>query len=283
MTELDGLAQRLHGQTETLHVVVYFAEEPQVAYEEIGLARRGREGYLVSRSAAMGAVAAEVTTATFYVFAPGLVQRSLPAAWAKVSPAQALVARHRGVSAALHRVLGDVDVSEALDLAWEACTALTAPARPMYAALSGLPWPSDPLVALWHAASLLREYRGDGHFAQTMLLQLDPVESMVIHGIHSGSTDFLRATRGWSAEEWEAGQRRLVRRGLVKPEFDALTDAGAALKADLEQRTLAAAMAPWTHLGPERSAQLARALSPVRRALIDSDIFPAGSPLKPRG
>jgi hypothetical protein len=32
-------------------------------------------------------------------------------------------------------------------------------------AASGLPWPEDEWAQLWHAFSLLREHRGDGHLA----------------------------------------------------------------------------------------------------------------------
>ena len=37
--------------------------------------------------------------------------------------------------------------------------------RPMFAGLSRLPWPDHQLGQLWHAATQLREYRGDGHLA----------------------------------------------------------------------------------------------------------------------
>jgi hypothetical protein len=35
--------------------------------------------------------------------------------------------------------------------------------RPLHAGHAELPWPDSPLAALWHATTLLREYRGDGH------------------------------------------------------------------------------------------------------------------------
>jgi hypothetical protein len=35
--------------------------------------------------------------------------------------------------------------------------------RPLHAGHAELPWPDSPLAALWHAITLLREYRGDGH------------------------------------------------------------------------------------------------------------------------
>ena len=35
--------------------------------------------------------------------------------------------------------------------------------RPLYAAHAELDWPDEPQLVLWHAVTLLREYRGDGH------------------------------------------------------------------------------------------------------------------------
>ena len=37
--------------------------------------------------------------------------------------------------------------------------------RALFAANAALDWPDDPLDVLWHAATLLREHRGDGHVA----------------------------------------------------------------------------------------------------------------------
>ena len=37
--------------------------------------------------------------------------------------------------------------------------------RALFAANAALPWPTEPLDVLWHAATLLREHRGDGHVA----------------------------------------------------------------------------------------------------------------------
>ena len=37
--------------------------------------------------------------------------------------------------------------------------------RPLYAGHAELDWPDTPYAQLWHAITLLREYRGDGHIA----------------------------------------------------------------------------------------------------------------------
>lgn len=252
------LGRRCWAALETLHVVAYFAPEPAAAYKELGL--RSRAGYFASRSAAMGPVPAEVTVATFYVFAPQLVAEHLPAAWDVAAPADVLAARHRGVTATLRRVLGDVDVSEAVGLARTACAGLRPQGRALYAGHAALDWPEDPLLALWHAAALL-------------LAGLDPVEALVTGGLTSGRMPFLKATRGWTDEQWAAAEERLRGRGLLGTD-GALTAEGVQLRTRVEEQTDRSAGQGWQALGPDGSARLLELVQPLRASLFDSEVFP---------
>ena len=56
----------------------------------------------------------------------------------------------------------------------------------MYAALRSLPVPDDVVVRLFHSASLLREYRGDGHIAALMAEGIGGLESHVLYGLANG-------------------------------------------------------------------------------------------------
>jgi len=274
---LGALAHRCWGALEVVHTAGYFAPEPRAAYKALGL--RGRHGYFAARSAPMGPVPAQVTLATFYVFAPRLVHDALPAAWGTASPTAILDARHAGVAAVLHRVLADhsppADVNEALDLARTACAGLSAPGRPLYAGHASLSWPADPLLALWHAATLVREHRGDGHVAALLLHRLDPVEAIITGGLAAGTTAFMKASRGWTEGEWAAGEDRLRARGLLDAD-GGLTGAGNALRAQVEERTKEAAMEGWIHLGADGAARLLELVRPMRKALLAAnDVFPA--------
>ncbi len=271
MADISRLAHRCWRALDTIHVPVYFAPEPTAAYTELGI--RARAGYFVSRSAAMGAVSPEVTIATFYVFAPGLVRHVMTGCWEQVTPDQIQEARRRGTGQALHRVLGDPDVTEALELARDLCAEFEPHGRALYAAHAALPWPEDPLLALWHAASLVREHRGDTHMAALLLGGLDPVESLITGGITSGRTVFFRQSRGWSEEEWAAGEERLRARGLLAPD-GTLTDAGTALRTDIETRTVGATVGSWQRFGAERAARLHELTAPLAAAVVDSDLLP---------
>jgi hypothetical protein len=269
--DLRQLSRRAWGDLETLHVVGYFARQVTQAYVDLGL--DARLCYFPGRAAALGAVGPGPVVAMFYVFAPWLVEAALPSAWATTSPEEVIRARRTGVGEALRSVLGDPDVSEAAEIARAVCQGLTAPGRPLYAAHAALPWPDDDLVALWHAASLVREHRGDGHIAVLQQSRLDPVEATVLGGLHSSTTGFLRKTRGWSDEEYDAAVGRLRGRGLLDDD-GAFTPEGAAFRDDIEAQTDRLALEGWEHVGEEATARLHELVRPLRQQIQASDVLP---------
>jgi hypothetical protein len=265
------LARSAWGALETVHVVAFFAPEVQAAYDRFGV-RATRAGYFAARASALGPVDPAVVTAVFYVFSPALVAGAVPAVWEVAPPAEWAAARRDAVGAALHRVLGEPDVTEAVELAREACAGLTLAGRPVYAAWSGVEEPADPLLQLWHAGLLVREHRGDGHVTALMAAGLDPVEALVTGGLASDSTDFVRTTRGWTDEEWTAGVERCRARGLV--DDGGLTEAGAALRTRVEATTDVLALPGWAHLGADGTQRLVDLLAALRERLFDSGLLP---------
>jgi hypothetical protein len=266
--------------------MIYFAPEAAESYVRLGL--RPEAGYFASRAAAMGAVGADTVIATFFNFHPGLVRDVIPEAWGVASPATVLAARLDAADAALRRMLGAAidssDMGRAADLARGAAerAADRYEGRPLFAAHAGLPWPEQPHLVLWHAQTLLREFRGDGHIAALVLHDLDPVEAL---GLHLATGDlpeaFLRSTRGWPDADWNAGVDRLVARGLVvrvDPSDThraslALTDRGNALRQEIEEETDRAAVYAYQALGEERSTELRTLVRPFSRAVVDAAGF----------
>lgn len=273
VTELTPpLARAAWGSLETVHVVAFFAPQVQAAYDAMGV-RGARAGYFAARASALGPVGPDVVTATFYVFSPSLVGRVVPRVWEAATPAAWAAARSAGVAAALHEVLGEPDVTEAVELARRACAGLTVAGRPLYAGWRGVDWPADPMLQLWHAGLLLREHRGDGHVTALMAAGLDPVEALVTGGLATNSTDFVRTTRGWTDEEWATGVQRCRERGLV--DDGGLTPAGVELRQQVERATDVLAMAGWVHLGGEGAQRLVDLIRPLRTQLFDSGLLPA--------
>ncbi|MDV2475370.1 hypothetical protein ACFWDA_24030 [Rhodococcus zopfii] len=264
-----------------LHSLAYFAPEVDDALAAAGLAP-GRARYFASRSAALGAVGAGVVTAVFYSFSPRLVASVIPAAWRDAAPGHVAAARVAGVDAALRRLLGadtiaSSELAEAAELAAGAARAIPGPdGRPLYAAHADLPWPESPHLVLWHALTLLREYRGDGHVAALQTAGLSGLEALITHTA-SGigfSEQFARSRRGWTDDEWADGAAALRQRGLLDARGE-LTDEGFEVRELVEDLTDDLAAAPWDAVGESGVERLLDLALPWRDTVIDSGLFPA--------
>ncbi|NEC05409.1 hypothetical protein G3I26_09075, partial [Streptomyces sp. SID7909] len=145
--------------------------------------------------------------------------------------------------------------------------------RPMAAANAALPWPDAPHLALWHAATVLREHRGDGHLAALADAELDPVEALVSFAAIGAARPEVFGSRGWGDAEWQAALDRLEKRGLVSADGTA-TEAGRALRAEVERRTDEAAADPWRVLTDAERERLVALLGPLWVAAIGSGLLP---------
>ena len=219
------LARRLLDRFEPVHGVTYFAPEVREALD--GLGYKGYwMGYFATRSAPLGQVAPEVVTAIFYNFAPTRVAKALPAAWQIAGPEEALRVRLDTAVAVLRRygLKADENVSTAAELLSRVARNAPLCGRPLFAANSALPWPDDPLGALWHATTLLREHRGDTHTAVLSAAGVTGRECNVLHSA-SGAIprDYIARTRDYDDEEWRLCEQQLAARGLLDDE-GSLTD-----------------------------------------------------------
>jgi helix-turn-helix protein len=275
-------ARRMWPAFETYHAHIYFVPEAAEAYRQIGL-KGGWMGYFASRSAPLGAASPELVTAVFFNFHPAMVARALPDAWGLASPEDVLAARLQTADVALRRLIpdhvGSPAEAEAAALAREAVEAPALSGRPLFAALRSLPWPDDPHLVLWHACTLLREHRGDGHVASLTAAGLDGCEAHVtVTATGAVPRETLQSNRKWSNEEWAAAEERLKARGWLDPAGN-LTDAGRAGRAEVEARTDALAEEPWRALGPERTERLLALLTPMARAINDAGGVPVPNPV----
>lgn len=275
---MSELAGRAHRATDSLHSMIYFVPEAEEQLVAAGL-RPGRMCYFASRSAPMGPVTAGVTTATFVNFNPELVAKYIPRAWTLATVHAILEARLRAADLALRRLLGDAvesdEVSELAGLAREACSALTPEGRPLYAGHAGLPWPGAAHLVLWHAATLLRESRGDGHTMALAHAGLSGLESIVTHTAtgRGFTVEAAKLLRGWTDEQWEAAEAGLQKRGLM--DGSALTEQGIAQRAAIEAETDALDAAPWEHLGSERTHRLIELGKGLTRVIVANGAFPS--------
>jgi hypothetical protein len=254
------LARRAWTLFEPIHAIVYFASEAPEHYKAAGL-RGGWMGYFASRSAPMGAVTPGVVTAVFHNFQPAMVARAIPDAWHFSSPELALTARIAVADSALRRLWGDevesVEVAAAATAAMAVAHRLSGAGRPLYAATAGLDEPEVAHLKLWHACTLLREHRFDGHVAALTSHGLDGLESLVTALAAGNGIDppTIRRFRGWSEEEWDAGVERLKDRGILDA-AGALTAGGRALRIEVEATTDRLASDVWDTTDEPSRAQL---------------------------
>jgi hypothetical protein len=275
-------AGRLTRSLDALHALVYFLPDANEKFAELGLDRRTH--YFASRSAPMGAVSANVVAATFYNFSPQLVAAAIPAAWKSASPETVTRVRYQIVATALPRVLGE-KLSESTELARAASllrhvaeSIPNADGRPLYAGHAELPWPDTPIVQLWHAITLLREYRGDGHIAALVANGLSGLEALITHtatGI-GFNADYVRRLRGWSTDEWSAVTADLMSRGIMRGPGE-LTPAGTELRSKIEDLTDELGYPPWRTLPADQADELIGFATVIREAIQAAAVFPAGA------
>jgi hypothetical protein len=262
---------------EPVHAVTYFAPEAGSAFAAAGL-RGFWRGYFAGRAAPLGPVNAAVVGASFFNFSPAMVARAIPGVWELISPAEALRVRRAGAVSALRGLLGGLgsEVTAAAGLLARAAGELDCAGRVLAAANAALPPPEDPAGRLWEAATVLREHRGDGHFAAMATADIDGCEVLVLRcGLDMRRED-LQPIRGWTDEQWDAAAARLTARGWIGPD-GTLTPAGRDVHATLEIATDQAASRPWASLGPATVADLARVLTPIAQAC--AQVVPYPSPI----
>ncbi|MFF8293182.1 hypothetical protein ACF068_28720 [Streptomyces sp. NPDC016309] len=271
----ERTARLLWTLAEPVHAVTYFAPECRAAFEEAGL-RGFWRGYFAGRAAPLGAVGPAPVTAAFFSFAPGMVARALPSVWDTVTPEKALHIRAEGARAALTRLLAgrEREAEHAAASLARYVTGLDCAGRPLAAVNAALRRPDDPLALLWHAATVLREHRGDGHVAALVAADLDGCEALVLRA----GTDLPRAElqpyRGWTDGEWEAAAARLAGRGLLDAATGRATAAGRRAHASVEAATDRAAARPWHALPPHEATGLLAALTPLSEACATALRFP---------
>jgi len=273
---MEPAARRLYRLVEPIHLVTYFCEEPTEALMALGL-RNYWDGYFAGRAAPLGRVPAQVVHAIFYNFADGEVSRHIPRVWATATPEEALAARERGSVAALRRILGHLadtpSLARAAELATKAATSPPTEGRALYAGLRALPIPEEPVARLWHAATLLREHRGDGHIAALVAEGIGGTEAHVLHALSQG----MPAEKFGRVHHLPAAQLAAVvdgmrARGLIDDD-GWLSEAGRTKKERIESITDDRAAPAYERLTPSELEQLIVDLEPI------SAVLEAASPL----
>jgi hypothetical protein len=279
MADTMSAARAMWTLFEPVHDVTYFAPEALRGFTDAGLRGYWR-GYFAGRAAPLGGARAAVVTASFHNFAPAFVARAIPGVWDLITPQEAIAVREAGAAASLRRLLGgrEAEAAKAADLLWRAAEDLDFAGRVLSAANSELPVSGDPLTRLWQAATLLREHRGDGHFAALAAADVDGCEAVVLRCAKDMSRDLMQPVRGWTDEQWDAAAARLLERGWIG-EDATLTEAGRVVHDAVEAATDQAAERPWNRMGAAGLTEAADVLLPLSKACAAAlpEVIPVGS------
>jgi len=256
---------------EPIGVIPYSADEPNEAMFALGFTNYW-DTYFAGRAAPLGHTPAEVVDALFYNFAPGEVARHIPKVWRTATPEAALDARQAGCAKALRRILGDrvesASFARTTELLVKAAISAPLEGRPMYAALCAVPVPDDVLRRLFHAASLLREHRGDGHITALMADGIGGIESHVLLALDMD----MPAEKFGRIHHLPAAQLAAViggmrERGLVMAD-GWLSEAGRAIKQRVESLTDDLTARPYEILEPAELDELLGNLEPIAALLV---------------
>lgn len=279
---MSRLSRDLWRVVEPFHQPAYRSPEAVAEYSKLGLSE-GPQQYFAGRLAAMGPIGPKVAVAVLYGFAPDYVGSAVPAVWSVASTSDMSAARQRGASATLERVLGravldSAEIAEASRIARGLVDALDFAGRPMAAAHAQLPWPGTAALDLWHCCTIIREHRGDAHWAATSGEGIDAVECHVLHAADGAMpAELLRRVTGWSDAHWRTAIERLRSRGLVRGEGgDAVvTTDGAATKLRIERATDAAIMAAVDAVGRPAVERLRALMQPFTKQIMDAGVIGA--------
>ena len=171
------------------------------------------------------------------------------------------------------------DLALPVELAGRAARAAPVEGRALFAANAALPWPDDPVAALWQAATLLREHRGDGHVACLTAAGLSGRESNVFQAA-AGNTPraLLAMARDYDDAEWQRLVDSLAARQLLTGDGE-LTDSGRELKRHLEEQTDEIALSAYASLTDDELDRLTTALTPLARAIVAAGDLPKVTPM----
>ncbi len=282
---LTALTRRLAKAAEPLHSCAYYAEEVK-RFTEFGFSGWWH-AYFAYRAAPMGAASARDVTVAFYNFAPRMVEKAVPNCWEVMSPSNVRQQQIQIMEQALHRIFeGDAPdgkAAYAAEALRETLPGLETSDRPLFEAWRTEPWPEPVLLSLWHAATLLREYRFDGH--NDALRQAD-ISGLGCHLMMAadgrGTPTVIQAIRGWTPQEWQREAENLRSRGWINAE-GLHTELGRSVRRDVELVTDHNAQLVVADLGDQRSGKVLEALEAIAGFLVKTGTVPGSWPPKHLG
>jgi hypothetical protein len=230
----------------------------------------------------MGRVGPGIVTAVFYSFASRNVAAAIPTVWETATPDQFVEARFNGLGAAWDRIMGQSSLApdqevvvRAGEIADKAATNGEAAGHPLYAANLSVQPPDNPVSKLFHAATLIREYRGDCHNNLLAVNQIDGCQAHILMvAIGAEERSKAQTSRGYSDDEWVAGSEDLIARGLIDQDQN-ISPEGRAFRSELELRTNLLMATLFDAITDAELGELQALTAPIEIAIAESSSLPA--------
>jgi hypothetical protein len=251
---------------------IYFDPGATARYEAIGLP--GPLGYIAGRCAPLAGAGPQAVTAAFGSISPIGIQLTFlqldPDLTGDVSGFLACwAARDEAVLEGLAAFAPDIraPLAELGPALWTVVDQLPLVGRVFFGAHLAMPRPDDPVLSGWHAVNCLREWRGDTHWALVVAAGLTHPEASILHNAWVGyDGDWLAESRGTTPEDIEAGWAALEGRGLARDRQ--VTEAGIALRQQIEDDTDERTTLPWRLLGEADARAFADRFEPPCELLL---------------
>ena len=285
MSGTASYSRRFAAASEPLHSCSYYA--PEIAeFTDLGF-KGWWHAYFAYRAAPLGTASAELVTTTFFNFAPRMVERSVPGCWDVMSPTDVRRKQLSILGRALDRIFAgyswDDDLAHVVEVLNESLPALDTRDRPLFAAWAAEPWPDNQILALWHASTLLREFRFDGHNQALRSADVSGLGSHILMAADGrGTPEIIQKIRGWTATEWSDEASRLFDLGWINSD-GRHTDKGRALRKDIELETDRNADPIALSLGDTNAERVLGHLEEVSSFLLAEGIVPGKWPPKHLG
>jgi hypothetical protein len=190
--------------------------------------------------------------------------------WDVAGPERVLEARTHAARDAMRRIMPeDAGAARASALLRRIVDACRPEGRPLAAAHASLPWPDDDATALWHAATVLREHRGDGHNAVLVAHGVSPAEALVLDGAYNTlKTEKYFAFRRFREDELQSARDALRARAFLS-EDGTITDGGGKFREMIEMETDRLATPPYSALTEAEREELGELLTPIAESMAE--------------
>lgn len=228
--------------------------------------------YIATRAAPLAPAGNAAVAAAFGTISRVFIDFSLDLARTHTTFADAYSVRNEAVGDGLRRYAPEIcePLAAQAPALWEVVDALPLLGRVLFAAHATAPrWDDvDPVVSAWLALNCIREWRGDTHFAVLAAADIGHVEAGLLHDAWMGyDGEWITRSRGGTDAEIDAAFATLEARGLAADRC--ITEAGLALRADLERRTDELGMRPWQVYGAERTVAFCELIESVGDRLVE--------------